>query len=176
MSISDLHLRRVKKRGLTLINPSVLFFEKEDGYPEIIEFLLAEPYSTITGYFIDNGFREIFPVDSESRLFLPRIAVSERSGHNELRKIINENGIVITSKGIILTGGDIDSEKTLILLSIACFSLFVKFFHIILTKRKERNLRPLDFDYIDRVRMHEYRYTPYPGKRSRLKKILISRR
>ena len=165
MIISNLHLARIKKRGLTHIQPSTFFPDKKDEDPEIFEFLLAEPYSTITGYFLENGFKEIFPVDSESRLFLPRIPLSERSGPDELKKIINENGIVIPSKGTILTGVGKSSEQPLIFLSIACFSLFVKFFHMILSKRKEGNLRPADFEYIDRIRMHEYRYTSGPGNR-----------
>ncbi|MEN8222354.1 MAG: class II aldolase/adducin family protein [Acidobacteriota bacterium] len=158
------HLRRIIKRGLTLIDPLTSAYETEEKTLNIFEFLLAEPYSTITGYFLDNKYEEIIPVDSESGLFLPRIPVLKRPGSGDMKKMIIEDKIIIPSKGTILTGGEGDPEQPLILLSIACFSLFVKFFHLILTRKKEGTLSAGDFDYIDRIRMHEYRYTPLtPG-------------
>jgi len=154
------HLRKIMNRGLTLITPGELPNDSEEGGSDIIEFLLAEPYSTISGYFLDNKFKEIVPVDSESGLFLPLIPVSERSDSNDLKALISKHGIVIPSKGTILAGREQSSEHPLILFSIACFSLFVKFFHLILRKKNEGKLKAEDFEYIDRIRMHEYRYTP----------------
>ncbi len=164
MSDNSLHLKRIMNRGLTFITPGTFSDGTKSGKPEILEFLLAEPYSTITGYFLDYNFKEIVPVDSESGLFLPRILISERSGSIELEDLIRENSIVIPSKGTILAVSKNNDLHPFNLFSIACFSLFVKFFHLILTKRKEGKLESRDFEYIDRVKMHDYRYTPSPRR------------
>lgn len=166
--IRSTHLKRFMQRGLTLIPPVEIKSEtgSGDNGNNIYEFLLAEPYSTITGYFLENRFREIIPVDSESGLFLPQIQISERTGIESLIKSIGKNGVIIPSDGCIITGSSKNGELPLILFSIACFSLFVKFFHNILTKKKNGTFSSRDLDYIYKVREYEYKYSPSSNSRS----------
>ncbi|MCK5221716.1 MAG: class II aldolase/adducin family protein [Candidatus Aminicenantes bacterium] len=161
----NLHLNRFMQRGLSLIPPVTIRSETSEGDlgENCYEFLLAEPYSTITGYFLENKYREIVPVDSESGLFLPTIKIAERTRTKDLIKIIEKDGVVIPSDGRIITGSSENGERPLILFSIACFSLFVKFFHIILSKKREKTITIRDLDYIDKVRRYEYNYTPSTG-------------
>ncbi|MCK5004293.1 MAG: class II aldolase/adducin family protein [Candidatus Aminicenantes bacterium] len=161
-----LHLQRLLKRGLTFIPPVNIIREtgKEHTGKNIFEFTLAEPYSTISRYFLEMKYEEIIPVDSESGLFLPRIPVSPRTGSDELIKIVDKAGAVIPSDGHIITGSSEGPESLFTLFSIACFSLFVKFFHTILRRKSAGDITVRDYDYLDLVRTYEHKYTPAPGE------------
>ncbi len=157
-----LHLQRLLSRGLTFTPPVNIIRETGEKHTgkNIFEFTLAEPYSTISRYFLEMKYEEIIPVDSESGLFLPRIPVSPRTGTDELMKIVDKAGAVIPSDGFIITGSSEGPEFPFTLFSIACFSLFVKFFHTILRRKRDGDITVRDYDYLDLVRAYEYKYIP----------------
>jgi len=146
-------------RGLTLSPPEKNLALSEETGTEVFDVLLAEPYSIITGYFLDRGGSEIIPVDSESALYLNRIPVSEKSG-NGRAALLMETGVLITSRGALLIGGKADP---LLLLSIACFSLFVKFFHLILQRKRSGLITTGDFETLRRIQMYDFRFIPSCG-------------
>ena len=161
-----LHLQRLLKRGLTSITPVNFIKEITGNHSDknILKFTLAEPYSTISNYFLEMRYEEIIPVDSESGLFLPRIPISLRTGMDDLVNIIDKDGAVIPSDGHIITGSSDKPEFPFTLFSIACFSLFVKFFHTILSRKRSGDITVRDYDYLDLVKAYEYKYIPAPGK------------
>ncbi len=158
----NIQLQRLKDRGLTMISPTSLSNRSGKEYPEneILEFILAEPYSTISMYFIDNKYKEIVPVDSESELFLPRIPILHHSEISGITDLIKDTGAILSSDRCILTGNKDSNISPFVILSIACFSIFVKFFLTILNKRREGELTLQDLDYIDRIRSYDHKYVP----------------
>ena len=79
---ADLYFSRALNRGLIHISPARIGYllpEKGDTR-SVYEFILAEPYATITGYFLDQGYKEIIPVDSESMLLMKKLPVTAGKG------------------------------------------------------------------------------------------------
>jgi ribulose-5-phosphate 4-epimerase/fuculose-1-phosphate aldolase len=155
------HYERVVRRGLTNlfpVHPEGLN-SGTTGNDHLFEFLLAEPYSTMTGYFLERGTGKLIPVDSESALFLPEIPVIEATG--EEKGTIPGRGAEISGHGRMKIRSDRGEEFAFVLFSIACFSLFVKFFHTILKRKESGTITTRDFDFLDRVRTYEYKYVPF---------------
>ena len=161
------NLQRVLRRGLTFIPPVSLVNETGEIYSEknTLNFTLAEPYSAISRYFLEMRYEDIIPVDSESGLFLPRISISPRTSNTDLIKIAGKAGAVIPSDGTVVTGSSEGTESLFTLFSIVCFSIFVKFFHTILKRKKDHTITLRDYDYLDLVRTYEHKYSPLPEPR-----------
>jgi len=176
----DFHLQKLQKRGLTFISPVNIINETggDRSAGNIFDFTLADPYSTISRYFLEMKYEEIIPVDSESALFLPRIPISLRTEMNDLISIVDKAGVVIPSDGHIITGSSSGPESPFTLFSIACFSLFVKFFFTILRRKRDGIITVRDFDYLDLVRAYEYKYIPsldeYPVENNKNIPLMIS--
>ncbi len=106
---------------------------------EIFLFTISEPYSTITDSFIKKGAGTIKPIDSESSTFLPKIPYISKTNIRILPELLEQYGVVLMKGGIILTCSKADIPNCDVLVSIVCFSLYVKFFVDLL--KEERSVK-----------------------------------
>jgi len=143
-----------KIRAENLITDEFSEFENRSIAPGKL-FIIArpkEPYAEILDFFLSLQLKKIIPQDSESKILIPYILIVDSINEAVELSEKNDSGAVILKSGRVIVWGKGESIILAVMYGAVCYALYIKFFSLMLEKKRKNNLGGSDLKIVDTVR------------------------